>query len=200
MRGNHPGRRLSVGVLISVLLALLPLGAHAAEEPGAAAAQDTNLVQVDLGTGVRVGRVVLKLPTTWEASTQRLAVLGSTDGSAFTALAAPADRTFTPAQASTVTLTLDGPTTRCLRVQVSANSGWSAAQLSELEVYGDGGPGDPPTQGTNLACNKPVEVLGRAHTASGFTSLRARTDYAFSLPFHHAVLSGVPSVANLRPK
>jgi hypothetical protein len=282
MRGKQPSRRLSVGVLISVLLALLPVTAHAAGEPAVAAAQDTtNLalgrpagaggahsgypavnvtdgsqqsywegpagafpqwVQVDLGAAVRVDRVVLKLPTTWEARTQRLALLGSTDGSAFTTLAAQADRGFTPSQANTATLTLDGSTTRYVRVQVSANSGWNAAQLSELEVYGDGGPVDPPPQGTDLARNKPVEatsttqnfvaanandgntatywesagfpssltvklgadadlsavvvklnpdpvwgprtqslqVLGRAQSATGFTSLKARADYAFS--------------------
>ncbi|MFJ8086456.1 CARDB domain-containing protein [Streptomyces sp. NPDC096205] len=281
MRGKHPSRRLSVGVLISVLLTLLPVAAHAAGEPATAAAQETDLalgrpasaggahpgypaghvtdgsqqsywegptgafpqwVQIDLGAGVHIDRVVLKLPTTWEARTQRLALLGSTDGSAFTALAAPADRGFTPSQANTVTLALDGTTTRYVRVQVSANSGWNAAQLSELEVYGDSGPVDPPPQGTNLARNKPVEatsttqnfvaananddntgtywesagfpssltvklgadadltavvvklnpdpvwgprtqsveVLGRAQSASGFTSLKARADYAFS--------------------
>ncbi|MGW2014907.1 CARDB domain-containing protein [Streptomyces sp. NPDC001927] len=200
-------------------------------------------VQVDLGASTRVDSVVLKLPTTWEARSQTLGVLGSTDGSAFTTLAAAQPRAFDPSQANTVTLALTSVTTRYVRIQVTANSGWNAAQLSELEVYGDagGGPVDPPP-GTNLARNKPIEatsttqtyvaananddsattywesagfpssltvklganadvtgvvvklnpdaawgprtqsieVLGREQAASGFTSLKARADYAFS--------------------
>ncbi|MFF9283391.1 CARDB domain-containing protein [Streptomyces griseosporeus] len=116
-------------------------------------------VQVDLGGSTRVDRVVLKLPTTWEARTQTLAVLGSTDGSAFTPLAASAQRTFTPAQANTVGIGIDAVTTRYVRVQVSANTGWNAAQLSALEVYGGTqNPSEPPVQGTNLARGKPIEA------------------------------------------
>ncbi|MET9623785.1 CARDB domain-containing protein [Streptomyces sp. NPDC006464] len=201
-------------------------------------------VQVDLGASARVDRVVLKLPTGWEARNQTVGLLGSTDGSAFTALAAAQSRTFDPAQANTVSLALSAVTTRYVRVQVTANSGWNAAQLSEVEIWGESGQGpvDPPVEGTNLARNKPIEatsttqtyvaananddsaasywesagfpssltvklganadvravvvklnpdqawgprtqsiqVLGREQSASGFTSLKARADYAFS--------------------
>ncbi|WP_406065656.1 discoidin domain-containing protein [Streptomyces sp. NBC_01077] len=199
--------------------------------------------QVDLGAGTRVDRVVLKLPTTWEARSQTVAVLGSTDGSTFTTLAAPQSRAFDPSASNTVTIGLTSATTRYVRVQVTANTGWNAAQLSEVEVYGEsGGPVDPPPTGTNLARNKPIEatsttqtyvaananddsattywesagfpadltvklganadvtavvvkldpaqawgprtqaiqVLGREQAASGFTSIKARADYAFS--------------------
>ncbi|MFI8287706.1 CARDB domain-containing protein [Streptomyces sp. NPDC085614] len=201
-------------------------------------------VQVDLGASARVDRVVLKLPTGWEARNQTVGLLGSTDGSAFTSLAAAQPRTFDPAQANTVSLALSSVTTRYVRVQVTANSGWNAAQLSEVEIWGESGqgPGEPPVEGTNLARNKPIEatsttqtyvaananddsaasywesagfpagltvklganadvqavvvklnpdqawgprtqsiqVLGREQSASGFTSLKARADYAFS--------------------
>ncbi|MEV4950125.1 CARDB domain-containing protein [Streptomyces sp. NPDC053755] len=201
-------------------------------------------VQVDLGGSVRADRVALKLPTGWEARGQTLAVQGSTDGSAFSTLSAAGARTFDPAGANTVSLGFTAATVRFVRVQVSANTGWNAAQLSELEVYGedDGGPVDPPVNGSNLARNKPIEatsttqtyaatnanddsvtsywesagfpssltvklganadveavvvklnpdpvwgartqslqVLGREQSASGFTSLKARADYAFS--------------------
>ncbi|MFB8774660.1 CARDB domain-containing protein [Streptomyces broussonetiae] len=199
-------------------------------------------VQIDLGADVDVERVVLKLPASWEARTQTLGVLGSTDGNGFSALAAPAARTFTPSQANTVSLGLDGATTRYVRVQITTNTGWNAAQLSELEVYGEGGSSEPPVEGTNLARGKPIEatsttqnyvaananddntgtywessgfpagltvklganadvaavvvklnpdqiwgprtqslqVLGREQSASAFTSLKARADYAFS--------------------
>ncbi|MFD3513024.1 CARDB domain-containing protein [Streptomyces sp. NPDC058657] len=201
-------------------------------------------VQVDLGSSVRVERIALKLPLAWESRRQTLSVQGGTDGTAFTDLAASAVRTFDPSGANTVSIAVTPATVRFVRVRVSANSGWSAAQLSELEVYGQAGqdPGNPPTNGTNLARNKPIEatsttqtyvathanddsvtsywesagfpasltvklganadvdavvvklnpaqewaartqgiqVLGREQSASGFTSLKARADYAFS--------------------
>ncbi|WP_326681764.1 CARDB domain-containing protein [Streptomyces sp. NBC_01237] len=201
-------------------------------------------VQLDLGAGTRVDRVVLKLPTTWEARSQTVGVLGSGDGADFTTLAGPRSRAFDPSEANTVSIDLGSAATRYLRIRVTANTGWDAAQLSEVEVYGENGSGpvDPPPVGTNLARNKPIEatsttqnyvaananddstatywesagfpsgltvklganaditavvvklnpdqvwgartqaieVLGREQAASGFTSLKARADYAFS--------------------
>ncbi|MGK5671216.1 galactose-binding domain-containing protein, partial [Micromonospora sp. URMC 106] len=59
---------------------------------------------VDLGAARAVDRVVLKLPAGWERRTQTLSVLGSTDGSSWATLAAPAGRTFDPASGNTVTI------------------------------------------------------------------------------------------------
>ncbi|MFE4261962.1 CARDB domain-containing protein [Streptomyces sp. NPDC056883] len=207
-------------------------------------------VQVDLGSSVAVDQVVLKLPAPWEARTETLTVQGSTDGNTFTTLSASAGRAFNPAQSNTVTIGFTAATVRYVRVSVSSNTGWQAAQISELEVYsanGSGDPGDPgdpgtPPVGVNLAKGKPIEassttqsfvaananddsvasyweaggqqstltvklgsnadvtgvvlklnpdpawgnrtqsfeVLGREQSASGFTTLKARADYAFS--------------------
>lgn len=204
-------------------------------------------VQVDLGTQVNLDRLALKLPTGWEARSQSLTVLGSADGTEFSTLTAAQARAFNPSAANTVNIDLPTATARFVRVQVGNNSGWNAAQLSELEVYGETGggedPGDPPpVTGTNLARNKPIEatsttqnyaagnanddststywesagfpasltvklgadadvagvvvklnpdsawgprtqsfeVRGRASDASGFTTLKARADYAFN--------------------
>ncbi|MEU4046525.1 CARDB domain-containing protein [Streptomyces antibioticus] len=124
--------------------------------------------QVDLGAAREVDRVVLKLPTGWGSRNETLSVQGSTDGSGFSTLAASAVRVFDPAQANTVSVALAAPAdVRYVRVNVSGNTGWNAAQLSELEVYGeDGGtdPGDPPPAGTNLARNKPAEATSSVHT------------------------------------
>jgi hypothetical protein len=115
-------------------------------------------VQVDLGSSVAVDQVVLKLPpaTAWGTRTQTLSLQGSTTGSGFTVLSGSAGRVFDPASANTVTITFTAATVRYVRVTVTGNTGWPAAQLSELEVYGvAGGPGDPdpgnPPTGTNLA-------------------------------------------------
>ncbi|WP_431945129.1 CARDB domain-containing protein [Actinacidiphila sp. bgisy167] len=123
-------------------------------------------VQVDLGAARGVDRLVLKLPAAWEARTQTLSLQGSTDGSSFSTLAASAGRVFDPAQANTVAVDLTSPAeARYVRVNVTGNTGWNAAQLSELEVYGeeDGG-NEPPPTGTNLARNKPVEATSSVHT------------------------------------
>ncbi|MGW4027431.1 discoidin domain-containing protein, partial [Streptomyces sp. NPDC005009] len=203
-------------------------------------------VQVGLGTQVDLDRLTLKLPTGWEARTQSLAILGSADGTAFNTITAAEARSFAPSAANTVNIDLPSATARYVRVQVGSNTTWNAAQLSELEVYGEaeGGedPDDPPVTGTNLARDKPIEatsttqnyvagnanddstatywesagfpasltvklgsdadvqavvvklnpdsawgprtqsleVLGRASDATGFTSLKARANYAFS--------------------
>ncbi|MDQ0585268.1 CARDB domain-containing protein [Streptomyces rishiriensis] len=124
--------------------------------------------QVDLGAAREVDRVVLKLPTGWGSRNETLSLLGSSDGAGFSTLAASAVRVFDPAQANTVSVALASPAdVRYVRVDVSGNTGWNAAQLSELEVYGeDGGtdPGDPPPAGANLARNKPVEATSTAQT------------------------------------
>ncbi|MGA5127819.1 discoidin domain-containing protein [Streptomyces pseudogriseolus] len=92
---------------------------------------------VDLGATRTVRRVVLKLPpqTAWQARTQTLSVQGSTDGSAYTTLAAAREYRFDPATGNTVTVPVDGSVRR-LRLHVTGNTGWPAAQFSEVEVYG----------------------------------------------------------------
>jgi hypothetical protein len=91
-------------------------------------------LQVDLGSAKSIGSVVLKLPPTWGARTQTLSVLGSSDGATFSTIKASADYAFDPASANTVTIPVSA-TTRYVRVNVTANTGWPAGQVSELEVY-----------------------------------------------------------------
>ncbi|WUR61308.1 discoidin domain-containing protein [Micromonospora chokoriensis] len=97
-------------------------------------------VQVDLGAAQSVNQVVLKLPTNgWATRTQTLSVRGSTTGSSFTDLVGSQTYTFNPGTGSTVTINFSSTSTRYVRITVTANSGWPAGQLSELEVYGSGG-------------------------------------------------------------
>ncbi|WP_275006376.1 discoidin domain-containing protein [Promicromonospora iranensis] len=116
--------------------------------------------QVDLGSGATVDEVVLRLPTTWEARTQTLSVQAGTDGSSFTTLAASAQRRFDPASGNTVTIDVPDTKARYLRVAVSANSGWPAGQLSELEVRGTRTAPDPdePVEGTDLAAGRGIQA------------------------------------------
>jgi hypothetical protein len=85
---------------------------------------------VDLGRTTPVDRVVLKLPSNWGARTETLAL--AADG---VPLAASADYTLDPATGNTVTITFPATELRTLTVTVTGNTGWPAAQFSELEVY-----------------------------------------------------------------
>ncbi|MFB0615962.1 discoidin domain-containing protein [Streptomyces sp. AGS-58] len=92
----------------------------------------------DLGSPYAVRRLVLKLPPSqaWGARTQTITVLGSTDGSGYTTVAAAHDYRFDPATGNTVTVPLpSGTNLRYLRLTVTANTGWPAAQFSEVEAY-----------------------------------------------------------------
>ncbi|MEV6543734.1 discoidin domain-containing protein [Streptomyces sp. NPDC051665] len=93
---------------------------------------------VDLGSNQAVRRLVLKLPpaSAWSARTQTLSVLGSTDGSAYSTVVGSAGYRFDPATGNSVTVALpSGTNLRYLRLNVTANTGWPAGQLSEVEAY-----------------------------------------------------------------
>ncbi|WP_084557194.1 galactose-binding domain-containing protein [Hamadaea tsunoensis] len=92
-------------------------------------------VQVDLGSAQSAGRVVLQLPTGWGARTETLSLLGSTDGSTFSTVKASAAYTFDPASGNTVTITFTAASQRYWRVNVTANTGWPAAQISEFQIW-----------------------------------------------------------------
>ncbi|MCG5456357.1 discoidin domain-containing protein [Micromonospora sp. PSH03] len=117
-------------------------------------------IQADLGATVSVDRVVLKLPpaSDWQTRTQTLSVSGSTNGSSFTILKASAGYTFNPSSGNTATVSFTAASTRYVRVQVTGNTGWPAAQLSEVEVYGATGSNDTqaPSVPGNLAYTQPV--------------------------------------------
>lgn len=139
-----PGRNLAKGRPVTAT------GSQDVYTPGKAVDGDANTywesanrafpqsLTVDLGSTQAVRRLVLKLPPqdAWQARTQTLSVLGSTDGSAWTTVAAAKDHRFDPATGNTVTVALPAGTgLRHLRLQVTANTGWPAAQFSEVEAY-----------------------------------------------------------------
>lgn len=93
---------------------------------------------VDLGANQAVRRLVLKLPpaSAWSARTQTVTVLGSTDGATYSTVVGSTGYRFDPATGNTVTVALPSSTNlRYLRLNVTANSGWPAAQFSEVEAY-----------------------------------------------------------------
>jgi hypothetical protein len=109
--------------------------------------------QVDLGQNYSVNKIILKLPpaTAWATRTETLSVLGSTDGTNFSTLVGSAGYTFDPnANGNSVTITFSAATERYVRVNITANTGWNAGQLSDFEVFpGTGGGGSSATLSAN---------------------------------------------------
>jgi hypothetical protein len=127
---------------------------------------------VDLGAVYDVTRVVLRLPSGWEARTQTATVQTSTDGSAYATAAGSTAYRFDPASGNTVTVTVPTARTRYLRVTFTANTGWPAAQLASLEAYGTA-TSTPPPPVTDLARGRPTsesghtQVYGAANAVDG---------------------------------
>ncbi|WP_027343288.1 galactose-binding domain-containing protein [Hamadaea tsunoensis] len=117
-------------------------------------------VQVDLGAVYAVNKIVLKLPSGWGTRTETLTVTSSTDGGTFGTLAGSGTYSFNPAAGNAVNLPVTQTNARYIRVTFSANSGWPAAQLSELEVYG------PTTGGDTQAPSAPGNLTVTGHTAN----------------------------------
>ncbi|MCG5214654.1 discoidin domain-containing protein [Streptosporangium soli] len=114
-------------------------------------------IQVDLGAAVGINKIVMKLPTGWESRTQTLSVQGSTNGTAFSTIVASAGHSFNPATGNTATINFTSTTTRYVRLNITANTGWAAGQLSEFEVYGAAtGDTEAPTAPTSLAYTQPA--------------------------------------------
>ncbi|HEY3869086.1 MAG TPA: discoidin domain-containing protein, partial [Actinocrinis sp.] len=80
--------------------------------------------------------LVLDLPpsSAWGTRTQTILIQGSTDGTNYSTLVASANYTFT-SPANTVAVTFTGASVRYLKLTFTANTGWPAGQLSELQAY-----------------------------------------------------------------
>ncbi|REK75647.1 discoidin domain-containing protein [Paenibacillus paeoniae] len=93
---------------------------------------------VDLGEEHSVSKVKLRLPPqdAWEQRTQEIEVLGSADGKTFTTLVPSAAYTYDPKSGNLVEIVLGAPVNaQYVRVTITSNSAWPAAQVSEFEVY-----------------------------------------------------------------
>ncbi|OCT13602.1 glycosyl hydrolase [Paenibacillus pectinilyticus] len=114
-------------------------------------------IRVDLGSTYSVNQVVLKLPVGWGSRSQTLSVLGSLNDSTYTNLASSASYTFNPTSNNIVTINFTAASARYVKLTVTSNSGWPAAQLSEFEVYGAAaGDTQAPTAPSSLAYTTPA--------------------------------------------
>jgi len=120
----------------------------------------------DLGATTSISSIVLDLPpsSAWTTRTETLSVLGSTTGASYTTIVASAGYTFNPSTGNTVTIALpSGTSARFVELSFTANTGWSAAQLSEFEIFG-------PATDPNLALNAAVSA---SSSASGYPASNA---------------------------
>ncbi|MFE5515905.1 discoidin domain-containing protein [Streptomyces sp. NPDC056529] len=124
-------------------------------------------VQTDLGASTRVDEVVLKLPAGWESRNQTLSVQGSADGTSFSTLKSSATYTFSPGSGNTVTVGFPAAQARFVRIDITANTGWQAAQLSELEVHGADSTSANLAAGRTLTASSHTEVYTAGNANDG---------------------------------
>ncbi|MFI6297189.1 discoidin domain-containing protein [Nonomuraea sp. NPDC050790] len=119
--------------------------------------------QVDLGTSVGIDQVVLKLPPSWGARNQTLSVQGSADGTGFSTIVNSASHAFAPS----ATINFPATVTRFVRIAITANTGWPAGQLSELEVYGASTSSDNLAEGKTMSAGSTVNGYVAANANDG---------------------------------
>jgi hypothetical protein len=151
-------------------------------------------ITVDLGSTQPIGSTTLNLPpsSAWNTRTQTLSVLGSTDGTTFSQIVGSAAYTFDPSTGNTVTISLpSGTKARYVRLSFTANTGWSAAQLSEFQIFpGGSSTGNPSALTANPASvafgNQAVGSTSSAQTvtvSNPGTTAAAISSVSTSAPF-----------------
>jgi serine/threonine-protein kinase len=92
---------------------------------------------VDLGQNRSIVRLVLRLPpqSSWAARTETIAVDGGLTSTGFRPIRAAGPVRFDPASGNTATIRFTATTLRFVRLTFTANTGWPAAQIGELEAY-----------------------------------------------------------------
>jgi F5/8 type C domain len=131
--------------------------------------------QVDLGAAYDVTRIVLRLPTSWETRTETLSVQGSQDGSSFSTAAGSAGYTFDPSTGNTATITVPTVRLRYLRINITGNTGWPAAQIAQIEAYA-GSTTTPPPANTDLARGKPTSESSHTQTYGSGNTVDGNAD------------------------
>ncbi len=134
-------------------------------------------VQVDLGATTSIGKVTLKLPppTAWATRTQTLSVQGSTDGTNFSTIVASAGYVFDPSTGNTVNITFPATNARYVRLNITANTGWPAGQLSDFEVFAtSGGTGSATLSGRADDADVPVHRRRQQQRVAGRDGVQHR--------------------------
>lgn len=100
-----------------------------------------NTLTVDLENSQTINKIVLKLnpAIVWSKRTQTLSVLTSADGSGFDTNVESKVYTFDPTKGgNSVTISFTDTSARLVRLSFTDNTGASAGQVAEFEIYGPG--------------------------------------------------------------
>ena len=111
----------------------------------------------NLGQSYPLGSATVTLPpsTAWGTRTETFSVLGSTNGTSWTTLVPSAGYTLNPATGNTVSFSLpSGVNDQYLQLSFTGNTGWSAAQVSEFEIF----PGSGSSTGSATLNASPTAV------------------------------------------
>ncbi|MFC4036634.1 choice-of-anchor D domain-containing protein [Streptomyces polygonati] len=169
-------------------------------------------LQVDLGASTSVGKVTLRLPpaTAWATRTQTLSVQGSTDGTTFTTVVPSAGYTFNPATGNSVDILFAPTTARYLRLNLTANTGWPASQVSSFEVFptlSGTGPATLSTSPTSLTfdgtpvnTNSDWQTVTVTNTGTGpatLSSIATSGDYTMTSTCGATLAAGANCVATV---
>ena len=102
---------------------------------------------VDLGSTHYIDQINLTLPDdmAWESRSQTLSIRGSNNGTDYTSIKNSAAYHFDPNNGNRVSIAFNEVGTRFVQLEINDNTGWPAAQISELEVYGYPDPVPPNT-------------------------------------------------------
>jgi F5/8 type C domain/Abnormal spindle-like microcephaly-assoc'd, ASPM-SPD-2-Hydin/Right handed beta helix region len=149
-------------------------------------------LSANLGQSYPLGSVTLTLPpaSSWSTRSETLSVLGSANGTSWTTLVPSASYTFNPSTGNTVSFNLPANSNyQYLELSFTGNTGWSAAQLSEFEIFpavgtttGGGGTGSAtlsasPTSlafgGENTGSTAAAKTVTISNTGSAAASISA---------------------------
>jgi hypothetical protein len=126
---------------------------------------------LNFGQVLPLGSVTFTLPplAAWSTRTETLSVLGSNNGTTWTTLVASASYTFNPSTTPSNTVSFNlpaGTSYQYLQLSFTANTGWTAAQVSEFEVFsGTTSTSEGPFGGTPAAI--PGTVLAENYDTGG---------------------------------
>jgi hypothetical protein len=131
-------------------------------------------ISVNLGSVQSIGSITLDLPpsSAWSTRTETLSVLDSTNGSSYSQIVGSAGYTFNPSTGNTVTINLpSGTSAQYVELSFTGNTGWSAAQLSEFEVF----PGSGSSGGSSSLSASPSSVSFGNEAVGSTTSAQTVT-------------------------
>jgi Carbohydrate binding module (family 6)/F5/8 type C domain/Right handed beta helix region/Abnormal spindle-like microcephaly-assoc'd, ASPM-SPD-2-Hydin len=132
----------------------------------------------NLGQSYPLASATLTLPpsSAWATRTETFSVLGSANGSTYTTLVPSAAYTFNPSTGNTVSLNLpSGTSDQYLELDFSGNTGWTAAQVSEFEIFPGTGTGGGGGTGSATLTASPTSLAFGSETVGSTSAAQTVT-------------------------